>query len=227
MCADEKDINWSYSGDTGPDRWGDLSAEFSLASRGKEQSPVEISGATPEKLPELKLDYIDCPVEVIDTGHLFFAHALDGEIAGGSLSIDGSSYTLKSFHFHCPAEHLIEGERYKAELHLVHKNQKGELLVLAVLFCPLKEGEVTHTLLNPTSPPERFNASLLLPTDTSKYYTYPGSLTTPPCTEGVKWVILKDVAAITEAQIEQLTDRYGANSRPTQPLNGRVVRISE
>ena len=227
MRRDKKDIDWSYSGLTGPDKWGELCEEFSLASVGREQSPIEISGAVAEELPKLKIDYTDCPVEVIDTGHLLFAHALDGDGAGGRLTIGKISYTLRSFHFHSPAEHLIEGERYKAEAHLVHRGPLGELLVLAVLFCPVREGEILETLFDPASPPERFNASHLLPEDPSSYYTYPGSLTTPPCTEGVKWVILKDVAPISEAQIERLTGKYGANSRPVQPLNNRVVRSSE
>ncbi|MDT8445659.1 MAG: carbonic anhydrase family protein [bacterium] len=222
--------HWTYGGETGPMHWGDMSEQFAACKNGMAQSPINITQTTPANLPALETGYQAVGLDLINNGH-----TLQLNTAGaGSVKIGEDRYELLQFHFHLPSEEQINGENYDLVAHLVHKNQKGELGVVAVLF---KEGEENPFLANfwdklPTEAGGKFadaavliNPMELLPSDLG-YFGYMGSLTTPPCSEGVHWHVLKTPVSISAAQKAAFAKLYHGNNRPVQPLNGREVKAS-
>lgn len=218
--------HFSYSGLTGPANWGVLAEEWSACREGIEQSPVDIAGTTANaELPELVIDYHDTPAHLMNNGHTWQVNYE----TGSTLTYDGDTYDLLQFHFHAPSEHSIDGQRADAELHLVHSNSDGDLAVVGVLInagaantwlaefwddIPRSEGE--------TELGYEINAEGGLPADRS-YYTYPGSLTTPPCSEIVTWLVLKTPIEASQEQIDAMNNNLGDNARPLQSLNGRTI----
>ena len=222
---------WSYTRKTGAEFWGELDLEYRLCSSGKAQSPIDLpnnmdvgSGNS-----NLKFNYLDTPLSIINNGRTI---RVDYQ-PGSSITLDGRVYELLQFHFHQPSEHLISGEAAKMEAHFVHKNHnKGELLVLAVL---MREGEANPVLDTIWQNIPQFsdrrsqrsnltiNALQLLPENTNRYYRYRGSLTTPPCSETVTWLILKQPIEVSKLQIARFLATIGTNARPVQALNQRSV----
>lgn len=216
--------HWDYSGEAGPENWATLTPEFGACS-GKNQAPVDIDGLVEADLAPLRLNYKTGTSEVVNTGHTVqVAYA-----PGSQLSLDGNDYELLQFHFHMPSENHIKGQSYPLEGHLVHADREGNLAVIALMF---KEGEQNAALARLwDAPPQAgqarqiapMNVTELLPADLD-YYRFSGSLTTPPCTEGVRWLVLKQPVVASKQQIEALQSAVGhANNRPLQPLNSRVV----
>ncbi|GKX60101.1 carbonic anhydrase [Leminorella grimontii] len=217
--------HWGYSGEEGPEHWAELSPEFS-ACHAQNQSPVNLTGAIKASMAPFKLSYKAGAKDMVNNGH-----TLQVDYAPGSfLEIDGIRFELKQFHFHTPSENLIEGQSFPMEIHFVHASEKGEITVLAVM---VKEGKENPTLaaLWKEMPKEgaqvdyqqSVNAQALLPKG-RHYYRFNGSLTTPPCTEGVRWLVLKDPIAASKAQIASFEKTMGhPNSRPVQPINARDV----
>jgi carbonic anhydrase len=223
---------WSYQGETGPEEWADLSDEYATCD-GDLQSPIDLGdaespGAVP---PSLELSYSSTEGEVVDTGH-----SLQVNTPIGELTYNDTSYELLQFHLHAPSEHTIDGEEYAAELHLVHRdedkdeeqndtNQKDneELAVIGVLIevgdtsSPAFEGWTSKTDTSVSINPEQ-----LIPADSS-FYTYRGSLTTPPCTESVRWIVMDTPLEISKEKLEALREAYSDNDRPVQPVNDRQV----
>ncbi len=220
--------HWSYSGETGPAHWGAEDPSFAICSIGKHQSPINIEKAVVKDLPELKFDYKDTALKVADTGHSFQINATSGS---GRITVGDDHYDFVQVHFHEPSEERVHGERYSMVAHIVHKNAKGDLAVVAVLIRKGKTNEFLKPIFD-NFPPEgtaetdvvgkTVNMGSFLP-EHHGYYTFDGSLTTPPCTENVRWFVLKSPVEASEAQLKQFEARYTHNSRPTQPLNGRVV----
>ena len=225
--AQEHAAHWSYSGAHGPDHWGAEDPAFAACSAGIRQSPIDIETATTAALPAIEFSYKPFPLTVTDTHHSFQVNVPQGS---GGITVGGDHYELVQFHFHHPSEERIHGKRYSMVAHLVHKNAKGELAVVAVLIhegaanpvlkpifddFPAKgtESKVAGTTLDPMQ---------LLPPKHG-YYTFDGSLTTPPCSEHVHWFELKEPIQASSAQIAQFAERYPHNARPTQPLNARAV----
>lgn len=233
--------HWSYHGDTGPEHWGDLDPAYSAAKDGREQSPIDIKSESAEvsELPAVTLAYeSSVNLTVFNNGHAVRADVPDG---GGSLTIGEETFKLLQFHFHAPSEHLVDGKEYAGEMHLVHSAEDGTLAVvgvfivkgaahaeLAKIWDDLPEvGEDGHS-----KGEERvvaaFDLKKLLPSSLSSY-RYAGSLTTPPCSEGVKWTVLAQPIEMSEEQIEAFvalfsgTEFPDGNRRPCQPLNGRAV----
>jgi carbonic anhydrase len=223
--------SWGYGDDLhGPAHWGDLKPEFAACKNGARQSPIDITHSEQADLPPIQFDYKPSPLRITDNGHTIMVTYSPGS----SISIGGRRYALRQFHFHRPSEEKINGKSYDMVVHLVHENEAGELAVIAVLLekgegnllirdlwshLPKeKEGEESFSNIN-------VDASSLLPADRG-YYTFEGSLTTPPCTEGVTWVVLKHPVTMSPEQIQQFSNVYPHNARPVQPLNGRVVRES-
>ena len=220
--------HWSYSGETGPEHWGSEDPSFTTCSIGKHQSPINIEKAVVKDLPELKFDYKDTALKVTDTGHSFQINAADGS---GGLTVGDRHYDFVQVHFHEPSEERVHGKHYSMVAHIVHKNAKGELAVVAVL---IRTGK-TNEFLKPIF--DNFPAKGAAETDVAGktvnmgnflpehqgYYTFDGSLTTPPCSENVRWFVLKTPVEVSEAQLKQFEARYAHNVRPTQPLNGRVI----
>ena len=229
--AEETQHHWGYGGEHGPRHWAEMNAEYEACGVGKAQSPIDIRDAVPAKLDAIEFDYHPTPLHIIDNGHTIQVNYEPGS----SISVGGKLYQLTQFHFHKSSEERINGKRYPMVAHLVHKNAEGELAVVAVL---LKEGArnpVVKTLwtdLPKEKEKERvmeqvkINAASLLPKN-HKYYTFAGSLTTPPCSEGVTWFVLATPKAISKEQVARFGKIYRANARPVQPLNGRAVKVSQ
>jgi carbonic anhydrase len=219
--------HWAYAGTEGPAHWG------GTCKTGKAQSPLDLktAAASPEKLPPLLFDYRPEPLHIVDNGHTVQVNVEPGS----SLTVGTDRYSLVQFHFHKPSEEAVDGRHYAMVAHFVHRNAKGEFAVVAVLlqagsdnplvdtlwrYVPHQKGreEVLHAIM--------INPAQLLPINRA-YLTYRGSLTTPPCTEGVRWFVIKSPATIGLNQIVAFGRLYPMNARPVQPLNKRKVLASE
>ena len=222
-AADDK--NWAYSGDEGPEHWGDLSAEFGACASGKNQSPIDLSGAIDADLPELIFDYTSPGlVGEVNNGHTIQENLRPGNYA----TIQGQRYQALQFHFHSPSEHRVNGESFPMEVHIVHANKTGDLAVIGVMFKIGNRNPLLDKLesfrppdLPPNTEPVDYNAII---TSRTEYFMYSGSLTTPPCSEGVLWVVLKEPITASEDQVSQFFDTFGfSTNRPVQPHNARTV----
>ena len=222
--ADE-DQHWSYSGEDGPYKWGDLSDDYRMCSEGRNQSPIDLAGAISADLEELILDYPNRGlVGEVNTGHTLQENLNPGNFA----TIRGQKYEAKQFHFHSPSEHRINGKSYPLEIHMVHSNSNSQLAVIGFLFVEGEENSMLNQLngfrppgMAPYEGPIDYNDVV---TNRGEYYTYNGSLTTPPCSEGVLWVILKNPITASKEQIERFHDKMGADTnRPIQPRNARTI----
>ena len=225
--------HWSYNGPTGPTHWATLEHEFGACGSGQQQSPIDIrpTAVQEAKLPSIGFSYLPVPLRIIDNGHTIQVNYAPGSF----IDVDGHRYQLVQFHFHKPSEESINGKRHDMVAHLVHQDADGRLAVVAVL---LKSGAINPmvaTLWN--NLPSRkatelqpqgvaIDATDLLPADRA-YYTFTGSLTTPPCSEGVTWFVLKNASTLSAGEISRFGHAYPMNARPVQPLHGRVVRASQ
>jgi carbonic anhydrase len=228
----EGEVHWSYDGENGPQAWGRLKPEFVQCAVGKRQSPINIEeGATLLGPAEpIEFNYSPSQGSVVNNGHTIQVD-VQGE---NSIVVRGSTFRLVQFHFHTPSEEQIDFRRYPMVAHLVHKNDEGQLAVVAVLLepapgngNPVIEKVWTYMPLDTNDrvrlPRESLNLNEILPDD-RRYFQFMGSLTTPPCTEGVLWLVLKKPVQLSKAQLRIFTQVYPHNARPTQPLNGRPVR---
>lgn len=226
--------HWTYQGSTGPAKWSTLESEFKACGLGKTQSPIDIRDADAKKsdLSAIAFDYKPSPLRIIDNGH-----TLQVDYApGSSINVQGKQYELVQFHFHKPSEEKINGKAFDMVAHLVHKDRDGNLAVVAVLLKSGRANSVIDTLWR-NVPKEKnkerevqgvqVNAADLLPANNAAYYTFTGSLTTPPCSEGVTWFVLKEPATISKDELARFAQLYPMNARPTQPLNGREIRVSQ
>ena len=224
-----ENVEWSYEGEGGPANWGSLEAEYGVCSSGVEQSPIALvtTDMSSAELPALMLNYGDATLQVEDTGHGFKATP-DGE---HTLTIGEDSYSLLQFHAHTPSEHTLDGNSFPMAVHFVHQNDLGELAVVGVLiesgeantaYAAYADGAAgTASEMSPAS------VRSMLPEDLD-YFTYDGSLTTPPCSEDVRWIVLKESISLSPEQIEVFASVHGATNRPVQPLEGRTVQsVSE
>lgn len=227
-CAQESHPpHWSYEGKDGPKEWGSLDVAYATCSQGRTQSPIDIKDAKKSDLPPLKFDYRAVPLNIIDNGHTIQVNYAPGS----TLTVGQKTYMLKQFHFHHPSEEEINGHGFDMVAHLVHADAEGHLAVVAVL---LKKGPSNAFLetvwKNIPAQKEKavdvasvnVNAKDLLPADHG-YFTFSGSLTTPPCTEGVTWYVLKDQVSLSADQVAAFAKIYPINARPIQPSNGREL----
>lgn len=225
----EEAPHWSYEGDTGPGKWAALANEFATCGSGKEQSPVNLARAQIEGALDLEFHYASSTATIVDNGH-----TLQVDVAPGSYLLVGERrFELVQFHFHGPSEHTVGGRSYPLEVHLVHKDKLGKLAVVGVMVEPGSASSSISSVLKslPTTQGRAetiggsLNPTRLLPTQHSSFQ-YSGSLTTPPCTEGVAWSVLVAPITLSEEQIEMLRARFhGANNRPVQPLNDRTLFV--
>jgi carbonic anhydrase len=224
--AAEHHVHWSYSGEGGPDNWGSLESDFSQCKLGKEQSPIDIKDAAIGHFSPLDFNYKTSRGEVVNNGHSVQVNVADG----GSLNLEGVPYKLVQFHFHTPSEEKIDGKSFAMVVHMVHRSADGKLAVVAVL---LKEGKadaalgpvfekMPQTVAEHSKVHVSIDPASILPSDHG-YFKFNGSLTTPPCSEGVKWMVLKQPVEVSSAQLSAFRALYPMNARPVQPLNGRKV----
>ena len=226
-----KSGHWSYDGDEGPSHWGDLNPDFAPCKNGHHQSPIDIRNPQKADLPPIRFDYKPSPLRIIDNGHTIMINYAPGS----SIRVGDKQYVLKQFHFHRPSEEKINGKTYEMVVHLVHADQDGNLAVVAILLEGGKDNPLIKELWNDL-PKEKekeerldtitINAANLLPADPS-YYTFSGSLTTPPCSENVTWFVLKRPVSVSASEIEQFSRLYRNDARPTQPLYDRDVLESQ
>jgi len=225
------EIHWGYEGEGGPSHWGGLKAEYELCGSGKAQSPIDLKDAKKAKLAKLATSYKKSTFKINNNGHTIQVDLPEGSTA----KLSGKEYALVQFHFHAPSENTLDGKSFPMEMHLVHKNADGELAVVGVF---IEEGSA-HPVIDaiwpnlPTGETDEpvacegpIDPTGLLPKKKA-YYAFNGSLTTPPCSEGVAWHVMADPIQLSSEQILRFTGYYDNNARPVQPLNERAIQLSK
>jgi len=220
-------IHWSYEGQESPEHWADLGDEFQTCKKGQYQSPIDVKQVIDGKLPPLGMNFRTDTQTIVNNGHTIQVTVKDSD----DFMLDGEAFVLKQFHFHAPSENHLFGQSFPLEAHFVHANAQGELAVVAVMF---KTGAENHTLapLIAAFPAEEDRVEVMkqsvdlasfFPSD-RHYYRFSGSLTTPPCTEGVRWLIMKQPVTLSVGQLAVFQQALKhANNRPLQPLHGRII----
>ncbi len=220
---------WSYDGVGGPQAWGKLKPEFSLCASGRRQSPIDIRDGIGLELEPVLFDYRPGGFAVIDNGHTVQVNVAPGN----AIEVNGRRYALQQFHFHRPSEERIDGRRFEMDVHLVHRDAEGRLAVVAVLLERGAAQPLLQTVWNhlPLEKHEEAAARVpldpgqLLPAD-RRYYSYMGSLTTPPCSEGVLWLVMQQPVPVSAQQIDIFARLYPMNARPLQQAAGRLIKQS-
>jgi carbonic anhydrase len=228
--------HWKYEGEEGPAHWGDLSADFATCKTGTSQTPIDLLSKKAEQAKKpapLVFGYSKIPLKLKNNGHTVQVDAPDGD----TLTAAGDTWSLVQFHFHTPSEHTLDGKSFDGEVHFVHKNAKGQLAVVGVMLKKGKENaalapiwdvlptEVTKDAK--TIEGKSVDVSSLLSTKAG-YYGYSGSLTTPPCSEGVSWFVLATPVEVSEGQLKKFHEAtHGDTNRPVQPLGGRTVTFAK
>ncbi|MEM7590892.1 MAG: carbonic anhydrase family protein [Cyanobacteria bacterium P01_A01_bin.83] len=231
--AETDQVHWEYSGESNAYVWGLLSPEFKSCTLGNQQSPINITNIDDKQageLAEIKFDYQSSAAEVVNNGHTIQVNYNPGS----SISINNQKYELLQLHFHTPSEHKIDDKSSDMEVHFVHQNAAGKLAVVGVLvnsgaenpqiaqiWQAIPEGNKANKAQSIT-----LNPAKLLPSDKT-YVSYEGSLTTPPCSEGVSWNLLLEPIKVSPQQIATFTNLYQNNARPTQALNDRSVELHQ
>jgi carbonic anhydrase len=223
--------HWGYEGKEGPKSWGTLDRAYAGCSLGHAQSPINITNAKKADLPALRFDYNPVPLNIINNGHTVQVNYAPGS----SLTVGDKTYTLKQFHFHHPSEEHIDGHGYDMVVHLVHSDAEGHIAVVAVLLGSGGANAFIETVWK-NIPKEKettvdfpsviIDVKDLLPSNHG-YYTFAGSLTTPPCSEGVTWFVLKTPVSLSPSQLAEFAKLYPRDARPIQPRNGREIRETE
>lgn len=219
--------HWSYDGEAGPGHWGTLAPEFALCGTGKNQSPIDIRHLVDARLAALDFNYTTQATEILNNGHTVQANFAPGS----TLGLNGQVFELKQIHFHAPSENHIRGRSFPLEGHLVHADKEGNLAVVAVMF----EAGAAHPALeklwqqmpekagDKTSLAAKLTAAEFLP-GKRDYYRFNGSLTTPPCSEGVAWLVMKHPVSVKAEQVEHFAHTlHHPNNRPLQAVNARPV----
>lgn len=246
-------VHWGYTGSADPAKWGGISNEFALCGSGKRQSPVDIQSEKPAALYPLRFQYQSIPLRVINNGHTLQANydMVNGEetvsiggkpyrvhtkpVYNSTLMLGDVPYKLLQFHFHTPSEHARKGERYAMEVHLVHRNARGNLAVVGVLLKRGRQNPTLQKILDNVSgsinavnaaPGIRVNAADLLPKNHQVFH-YSGSLTTPPCSENVNWLVMKTPMQVSNKQVTRFARLIGKNARPLQSIHWRLMLVSE
>ena len=219
--------HWGYAGNVGPEHWGALAPAYERCASGRNQSPIDLKGFVAANLKPIRFHYATNAMEVHNNGHTVQANYTPGS----TIELDGHVFELKQFHFHAPSENRISSKIFPLEGHLVHADSAGNLAVVSVMFVEGKANATVATLWKqmPSEEGEKValtsevNAAGLLPKKRA-YYRYNGSLTTPPCSEGVWWLVLKEPVSVSQQQVEAFTKVMGhPNNRPVQAVNARSI----
>lgn len=224
-------VDWGYERGIGPDCWGDLSPQFAPCKKGRKQSPIDIPSSAPVNPPDLVFDYAPSTLHIVNVGRTIQANYN----AGSELVVDGERYTLLQFHFHNPSENTVDGAATEMEMHLVHADRRLNRAVVGVFLVEGAENAAYAPVFE-HMPSERgdavsvagvtVDAAALLPEERS-YWRWDGSLTTPPCTEGVKWFMLREPVELSAKQIAAFKALYTGNARPVQPMNRRKFIVGQ
>ena len=228
--AEELHPDWGYEGHNGPEHWGNLTLDFASCKKGKEQSPIDLTVAEEAKFSAPQLSYAAQPLQLTNKGHTLVEEVSTAPL---HLSFGGQDYNLKQLHFHTPGEHQLNGKSFPMEVHFVHSDADGQLAIVGVFVqqgqtnvtlqqllqkVPLLKGETV------SDQKAALDLAALLP-KTRHFYHYMGSLTTPPCSEGVHWLVLTNPIEASAEQLQQLSQLMGQNARPLQQLNARTLTL--
>jgi carbonic anhydrase len=218
--------HWSYDGERGPEHWAQLTPDYAACGSGHQQSPINITGAEEGSLESIHFEYKPSLLRIVDNGHTVQVNYAPGSF----ISVFGKKYNLVQLHFHHPSEEQVNGESFELVAHLVHEDSEHHKAVVAVLFHTANSNPLVKTLFT-SIPNEKgkervtskmINAVDLLPSSRA-YFTFSGSLTTPPCTEGVTWFVLRTPMTLSRAELALFSERYPHNARPIQALNSRRI----
>jgi carbonic anhydrase len=229
LCAARSlaaEAHWSYEGVGGPDKWAEIDPDNGVCSAGSQQSPVDLGDAIKAQLPPLKIFWDKRAETIVNNGHTIQVNIGDSSI----LSLGNTNYRLLQFHFHRPSEHLVGGKSFPMEAHFVHANVANSLAVIGVLMTGGKANavfnKVVSTMPDKEGPPVKADPAIdpagLLPVKRD-YIRYSGSLTTPPCSETVDWLVLTDPIQVADADIARFAKLYPMNARPVQKVNRRFI----
>jgi len=240
--GDSEVAHWGYETDNGPDAWASMDPEWSVCAEGREQSPIDISSATETELPaiiinrpsEREFEVLNQAgvVDALDNGHTIQVNSMTGE----TIAVGDGIFALVQFHFHAPSEHTVDGKHFPMEMHFVHQADNGSLAVVGVLIeegaanagiAPLWAQLAASPGTNATIDISAEFSEQLFPDIGTGLHHYEGSLTTPPCSEGVKWYVRKTPTQLSREQIAAFTAVYNHNNRPVQALNGRTLYLDE
>ena len=219
---------WSYDGAEGPEHWGALTSDFGSCSSGTAQSPIDVGGVSGSTPAPLTLAYSASEGEMTDNGHTTELRSLTAK----GITVGGKQYAFKQMHFHAPSEHTLEGVRYEAEFHFVHQADDGGLAVVGILatvgdanaaWAPFTDG-VPAAAAGQKVAAGVVDFPALFP-ESLDHVAYDGSLTTPPCSEGVRWLLLETPVELGAGQLATLHAAHAGNNRPAQPVNGRDVVV--
>ena len=223
--AQGAEVHWSYEGDTGPDRWGALDPSFAVCDSGVQQSPIDLAGAIPAGGGGLELQWEPTDAQVVDNGHTIQVDMA----AGSAIILEGRRFSLLQFHFHLPSEHTVEGRSSAMEVHFVHQADEGDLAVIGVFMDPGEDHPALQAIWDAIpgvgeapAPLAGVDPNAFLP-EGRGYFRYAGSLTTPPCSEVVSWVVMTESIAVSQAQVDAFAALYPMNARPVQPLHRRFI----
>ncbi len=217
--------HWTYEGEEGPQHWGEIDPSYAVCGTGENQSPIDISKPIEKDLANISFHYQPSEVNILNNGHT----AQVNYDTGSYIELDGSRYDVVQFHYHAPSEHHIDGQAFAAEIHIVHKNAEGKLAVIGILLQQGTENAAFDPFIN-NLPAEKtdakdagnkVNAADFLPAEQTTF-RYSGSLTTPPCSEGVSWLVMTSPVEVSAAQLEKLLTVFEGNNRPLQALNERT-----
>jgi len=228
--VDPLELPWTYSGVQGPERWAQLRPEYAICGSGKRQSPIDIRDGIKVTLDPIQFDYRATPFKVLDTGRTVQAR-LEG---GNSITLNGRRYDLQRIEFHRPSEERINGRQFEMSAHLVHRDAEGRTAVVAVLMDQDDQGEghpMVQLVWNSLPLEKHMDQASSVPIDMARmlpeqkqYLTYMGSLTAPPCTEGVLWMVMKQPITLSREQIGVFSRLYPMNARPVQNTSGRLIK---
>jgi carbonic anhydrase len=219
--------HWGYSGHEGPEHWGELDPRYSACSEGKNQSPVNLTEMIESDLSPITINYQSGGNEILNNGHTIQVNYKPGS----TIIVNGHGFELKQFHFHSPSENTIEGHSYPMEAHFVHSDKEGNLAVIAVMFETGEKNEelekawahMPESAGGKNALPNSVDANILLPHN-QDYYRFNGSLTTPPCSEGVWWLVMKYFDTASKEQIDKFAHTmHHPNNRPVQSVNARAI----
>lgn len=219
-------VHWTYEGEEGPTHWGELDPTYEVCGKGKSQSPINIFASNEQDIVNTAFHYQPSEVNILNNGHT----AQVNYDAGSFIVLDGVRYDVAQFHYHAPSEHKVNGKSFAAELHIVHKSADSGLAVVGLLLQEGAENKAFDPFIN-NLPAEKsdvkdtgvkINAADLLPS-VQTTFRYSGSLTTPPCSEGVNWLVMTTPVELSSDQLSKLESLFEGNNRPVQPLNDRPL----
>jgi carbonic anhydrase len=226
LAADAHKPHWSYEGNTGPANWAQLDQQFAACAAGSEQTPIDLTAAVRADLGKVETAFQAMPLKVVNNGHTIQVNCAQGSRS----TIDGVAHELLQFHFHHPSEHLLAGKAFDLECHFVHRNANGGLAVLGVFIQPGRENTALQPIwqaMPAKEGPERDAGIAIRPADLlpgGGYFRYAGSLTTPPCSEGVNWTVFKQPLEASPEQIRRFARLFPANARPVQQRHRRELK---